>query len=332
MLLIGLLAVCAVQDTKVDFESKVLPILRDRCVACHQAGKTLPDGRVEKPKAGLRMDGKGWILKGGENGIVLTPGEPTKSPLYARTVLPAEHDDHMPPKGDPLTKAQTETLRLWIVQGAAFGTWVGAPGGKVEPAASALPPPPIVSARLTLLEKLGKGVAPATSAELDQARKAGATVEPAAPGTPLLAVSFVSKESATGDKGLAELAPLARLITQLDLGRTKISDTGLKFVSTCALLTKLDVHATAVTDAGLGSLSGLKELRSLNIYGTAVTDAGLASLEGMKTIEDLYLRETKTTAAGVAKLQEKLPDLEIHGAFEAPTTQPGAATARKKKK
>jgi hypothetical protein len=325
------------QESKVDFESRVLPILRDRCYSCHEAPKTTPDGRAVKPKGGLRLDGKGWILRGSDEETVLTAGDPGKSRLYTLTVLPADHEDRMPSKGDPLTRAQTETLRLWIAQGASFGPWVGAPGGKVEPVAvvpatPAAPPAPIVSSRLTVLVTLAKGLAPAPAADLERARKAGATVEPVSPGSPLLSVSFVSKEAVTGDKELAELSPLLGNIAWLDLSRTKVSDAGLKGLSGGARLLRLDLHATAVTDAGLGFLKGLKELRSLNVYGTSVSDAGLAELEGLSSLEDLYLRETKATEAGIAKLGEKLPLAEIHSGFQAPTAEPGAATAKKKKK
>jgi len=126
-LLVELIAAISVaapeQDATVDFEKRVLPILKERCFSCHQAPTTGADGRAVKPKAGLRLDGRGWILKGSDERAVLTPGDPAKSRLYSLTVLPADHEDRMPSKGDPLTKEQTATLRLWIAQGAAFGSW-----------------------------------------------------------------------------------------------------------------------------------------------------------------------------------------------------------------
>jgi hypothetical protein len=338
-LLVAVLAstLASPQEAKVDFESRVLPILRDRCYSCHEAPKTAPDGRVVKPKGGLRLDGKGWILRGSDEQTVLTAGDPGKSRLYTLTVLPADHEDRMPSKGDPLPKSQTETLRLWIAQGANFGAWTGAPGGKAEPVAvvpttPVAPPAPIVSPRLTLLATLSKGLAPAAATDLERARKAGATVEPVAPGSPLLSVSFVSKEAATGDSELAQLAPLMGNIAWLDLSRTKVTEIGLKSLAKGVHLVRLDLHATTLTDGGLASLKELKELRYLNLFGTPVTDAGLADLEGLSSLEDVYLRETKVTEVGIAKLTDKLPLAEIHSGFQAPTAEPGAATAKKKKK
>jgi len=80
-------------------------------LSCHGA---------EKPKGGLRLDTRAGAIKGGEKGTALAPGLPKDSPLYASTILPPGHDDIMPPKGEPLNKYQTETLRRWIEEGAAW--------------------------------------------------------------------------------------------------------------------------------------------------------------------------------------------------------------------
>jgi formylglycine-generating enzyme required for sulfatase activity/mono/diheme cytochrome c family protein len=92
-----------------DFNQHIKPILESACLSCHGP---------EKPKGGLRLDTKAMALKGGENGAVIVPGQPDKSPLYTSTVLPPDHDNVMPPKGDKLTKAQSDLLRDWIQAGA----------------------------------------------------------------------------------------------------------------------------------------------------------------------------------------------------------------------
>src|SRR5262245_56016717 len=110
VLLAGALPPARAAD-KVDFEHQIKPILELDCLRCHGA---------EKPKGGLRLDTKGGALKGGDEGPALVPGKPEQSPLYTSTILPADDDKHMPPKGDPLKKEQTELLRVWIEQGAAW--------------------------------------------------------------------------------------------------------------------------------------------------------------------------------------------------------------------
>src|SRR5687767_9586625 len=94
---------------KVDFVKEVKPILEKYCLSCHGE---------ERPKGGFRMTTKELSIRGGDRGPALVPGAPDKSPLYTTTVLPPDHDDVMPPKGEKLTKAEADTLKNWITQGA----------------------------------------------------------------------------------------------------------------------------------------------------------------------------------------------------------------------
>jgi uncharacterized membrane protein/mono/diheme cytochrome c family protein len=95
----------------VSFHGQILLILRESCFGCHGP---------EKQKGKLRLDSPEAILAGSEQGPVLVAGKPAESKLYTLTILPPDHEDSMPAKGDPLTKQQTELLRLWILQGALF--------------------------------------------------------------------------------------------------------------------------------------------------------------------------------------------------------------------
>ena len=97
--------------TPVDFKKQVRPILEVYCLKCHGD---------EKPKGNLSLTTRANSVKGGEDGTSLVPGEPDKSPLYTLTILPADHDDVMPPKGEKLSKSQQDTLKQWIVEGAPW--------------------------------------------------------------------------------------------------------------------------------------------------------------------------------------------------------------------
>ena len=112
---------------EVDFGRMIYPILKDRCLSCHSAPYVdVRNGRTKKPKGGVRLDTKEHLLKGyldDDDNLVksIVPGVPDKSPLYTTTTLPADHDDIMPAKGDPLTKEQQGLLKQWIADGAKFG-------------------------------------------------------------------------------------------------------------------------------------------------------------------------------------------------------------------
>ncbi len=125
-----------------DFEKDVLPVLENKCMACHREAYKTASGRTKKPKGGLRLDNPAEILKGGDSqedgDASLTPKDSGKSLIYGRVTLDKDHDDFMPPEGkaDPLTDAELKALKDWIDAGADFGDWKGtkfdAEGNKVE--------------------------------------------------------------------------------------------------------------------------------------------------------------------------------------------------------
>lgn len=97
------------QREKVDFVKQAKPILEVACVSCHKEGYA---------KGDLRLDVREEAFKSG----FLVAGDALASKVYTTTVLPADHDDLMPPrkKGGPLPAAKTDILRDWIDQGAAW--------------------------------------------------------------------------------------------------------------------------------------------------------------------------------------------------------------------
>jgi len=94
----------------VDF-ARVQAVLESKCLECHN-----PD----KVKGDLLMHTAEALLKGGDSGPALVPGKPDASELVKRMVLPADHDDIMPPKGGPLPTADIELIKAWIAQGAKW--------------------------------------------------------------------------------------------------------------------------------------------------------------------------------------------------------------------
>lgn len=85
-----------------DFEREVAPILESRCLACHDG--THAEGEV-------RLDSRAAVLEH------LVPGRPEASVLIEQVsgAQPA-----MPRKERPLTPAQVETLRAWVLAGAPW--------------------------------------------------------------------------------------------------------------------------------------------------------------------------------------------------------------------
>ncbi len=90
------------------FESKVRPILANACQNCHGP---------EKQKAGLRLDSRAALLRGGDAGPVVKPGDPEASRLIE--AVRYGPDLQMPPKRK-LAEAEIAVLTQWIKMGAEW--------------------------------------------------------------------------------------------------------------------------------------------------------------------------------------------------------------------
>ncbi len=125
-LTLGLAQTAAAAD-KVDFGKQIYPLLKDKCLSCHAPPyKDAKSGRTKKPKGGVRLDKIDLIKAGYENDddqkvFAVVAGKPEKSTAYTTSALPADHENIMPPKGDPLTKEQLAMLKKWIADGADYG-------------------------------------------------------------------------------------------------------------------------------------------------------------------------------------------------------------------
>jgi len=102
------------------FENKVRPLLAEQCFGCHSAAAEAKG----KLKAGLRMDSLAGLLKGGDSGAALVPGDLAKS-LIVEAVNYANEDMAMPPKAK-LAEEQIQILTEWVKMGAP---WPGAAAG-----------------------------------------------------------------------------------------------------------------------------------------------------------------------------------------------------------
>jgi uncharacterized membrane protein len=120
----GLILAAGTQTSAaVDFDKQVKPLLEAKCINCH-AAPYKSGTRTKKPKAGLRIDTRENLLKGSDDNKVVKIGDAANSLFYERTILPADHDDIMPPKGDPLTAGEKAVLKEWIDSGLKWSAGV----------------------------------------------------------------------------------------------------------------------------------------------------------------------------------------------------------------
>ncbi|HEX8915561.1 MAG TPA: PSD1 and planctomycete cytochrome C domain-containing protein [Humisphaera sp.] len=91
------------------FEKRVRPLLADNCYNCHSAST--------KAAGGLRVDDRNGLLKGGDSGRAVVPGDVAKSLLIQ--AVEQTGDIKMPPK-KRLTDEQIAVLKQWVADGAAW--------------------------------------------------------------------------------------------------------------------------------------------------------------------------------------------------------------------
>ena len=94
-----------------DFEKEVFPILEANCLDCHDR---------DTLKGGIGLDSFYHASQPTDAGEPLfVPGKPADSVLL-HVVRESDPEKRMPPKGDPLTTTEIETLTRWIEKGAVW--------------------------------------------------------------------------------------------------------------------------------------------------------------------------------------------------------------------
>jgi hypothetical protein len=109
--LLAALALAAPDDAEL-FEKKIRPALVASCLPCHG-----PD----KAKAGLRLDSRGALLRGGDSGPAVKVGDPEGS-LLLKAIRQTDPDLAMPPKkaGRKLPDDLIRDVESWIRGGAVY--------------------------------------------------------------------------------------------------------------------------------------------------------------------------------------------------------------------
>ena len=100
------------------FENKIRPILSDNCYKCHSH-------EAIKLKGGLSVEYRELLLKGGEHGAAIVPGDLDKS-LLIKAVRYTDPDLQMPPKDKKLSDQQIADLEAWVKMGAPDPRTMGA--------------------------------------------------------------------------------------------------------------------------------------------------------------------------------------------------------------
>jgi hypothetical protein len=303
---------------RIAFADVVGPLLNDRCVSCHSG---------QKAKGGLRLDRYDLVLKGGNTGPAVIPGDVDKSLLLKYIDLPEDDEKHMPPKGKTQLSDDEQAILAW---------WVGA-GAPEEKTIGELSVPAAV--QLAMEHAVPEAIRrKQEAAERAQAAAVAAALGPLkknlhgslrliVPSEPNLEFSANPDNREVVDSDLRQLETVGPNLILLDVARSGITDAGLASLAKMPNLTRLEIPETDTGDTGLQWIGKLSALEVLNLYGTHVSDKGLALLASSPKLRRVYLGSTQVTEAGMDALRKRIPGIEIIGAAAVPKPTPSANPA-----
>jgi hypothetical protein len=276
-------------------------ILQNNCVKCHNPNKK---------KGELLMTDLAGLLKGGEGGNTLIPGNPEESEMIRRLYLPIEDEEHMPPEGErPLADNEIQILEQWIALGASDTLRLNHLESS-QPLAvlikEMMEPDPME--KWTALPKVADSTLRNLASDyLTITRLAGAT--------DALKVNVYMPPQYDA-RMLLDLAPVNQNIVELDMGGLPIGEKELAFAANCPNLEWLEIDRTPVTDVEVDTLRSLSKLRLLKVYETSIGDQSISLFKEWKNLKSLYLWGTQVSESALEELKLENPDVLIENGID----------------
>lgn len=283
------------------YEHLVKPVLEEKCMSCHNAGKT---------KGGLSMELPQQLLAGGKSGKLFIPGNPAISLMMQRLHLPVDDKKHMPPAGKPpLTEEEVALLYYWIKGGADFKTQVAS-----LPARDSL--------RLLAAARLQPAAAkepvydfsPADDKLVQQLNNNYRVVYPVALHAAPLVANWYNKDK-FNIASVKELQPVKEQLTEMHLQKMPVQDADLEVLAQFKQLRVLNLSFTNITGQTLATLAKLPHLQSLSVSGTPVTLQQLTTLKAVPALQTLYVWNTGLSHADIQQAQKILRQVTVVEGF-----------------
>ena len=285
------------------FHDLVVPILEDKCMACHGS---------ERVKGKLKMTSYAALIKGGSKGACILPGDAAGSLMIQRINLPLDDNKRMPP---------AEKKQLSLEEAAFLEWWVSA----------ALPEEQLIDSTILPLEQqayvqsiLGNNpkavqarAAKTRSKDLlaryadFQTHYPGILVQSVV-GEALFELSAASLLGYDEASVRAALRPLADSLIRIDWNRRQLDTEWAKLLSAAGIVEVLNLSNSSFTASDLTLLlSKMRELKKVNLTGTDFSDEQIEGIRANSSIETIVLTDTQLSELGYRKLRSYLPSAEI---------------------
>lgn len=276
----------------------IAPMMDSKCVSCHNTGKK---------KGELLLTSHSNLMKGGENGVIITPGNIETSELFRRITLPENHDDFMPSEGKrPLTDTEVAIIEWWIALGApsnGFVTELDSDKKITENVNSYL--------RLDKNTVLSKKVPRANQSVVDSLIQQGFIVNRLMKDNYFLEANFSLSEKPFTAAHAELLTGIKEQLLWLDLSNAEVTDESLRQIGQLENLTKLDLSGNSISDVGTQALEKLTNLESLNLYNTSVAEGLVDLIPKLNRLKKVYLWQSKINDSVVAQIRSNHKNVEF---------------------
>ena len=285
-----------IPDNPLIYQHIVNRILDKNCVSCHNPNKQ---------KGQLLMTSLAELMKGGEVGNTIIPGDPEASELIQRLHLPMEDEEHMPPEGKkPLDDNEIQILERWIALGASDTMRLNHLENNE----------PLVALVKGLMEpdpmEKWKDFPKVADSTIRNLSSDYLTINRVANNSDALSVAvFLPPEY--NSQYILDLERVALNIVELDLSGLPIGSKEMGMASQCINLQWLEIDCTPITDSEMDTIQSLSKLELLKVYNTEITDKSLPILKKLESLKNLYLWETKISEKGLEELRSLKPNLLI---------------------
>ena len=249
------------------------------------------------------------MMKGGEHGEVLIPGDVQASELFRRITLPEGHKEFMPAEGKrPLTDQEIAIIEWWISSGAppnGFVTGLDSEKKVIETITNYL--------GLDKNTVLSRKVSPANQGTIDSLINDGFVMNRLMKDNYLLEANFSLSEKPITPSSIELLTNIKEQLIWLDLSNAQLTDASLKKIAQLDNLIKLNLSGNPITDKGLQHLTQLTQLESLNLHHTEVSVGVLKLIPKLTRLQRLYLWKTQINDSMISRIQSENPRMRVIG-------------------
>ena len=286
-------------DNAVIYTNMVQPILKAKCVICHNEKKT---------KGELLMEPYAMLAKGGKSGVLWDVKDENFGLMLTRIHLPADNKKHMPPTGKiQLTDDEISIIYHWIKSGASATAKVAN-----LPQMDSLRQ--IAVAQFKTIDTDDYSFKPADESKVKSLNSNYRFITPLAIGSPALGVEFYGASQFKSAQ-LKELLLVKEQIVSLNLNKMPVTDDDLSTIAQFVNLRRLNLSFTNIKGTGLAALQPLKALQQLSLSGTGVNAASLGGLAPLSKLSQLYIWSTPAQIQPLATLQKQLKNTAIQTGF-----------------